>query len=446
MPPLRLRLVLVIIGFILVFSVPNYERFHVLYKHQIMNASFHQWNQLPPFGFINMNHVVTTNMTHHERPEQKFDDSNINNVSHPPPSQEPIEDEHSQASSLFRNHNNKPQSSAIFYNIYINASQPENGIRIIQEQTRQIFQYFTNNATTDDETPVLYYNLIGTNYTQRFCPDNVTCTLLNFYEQAHEEVTLQSVHDYCTANPHNFVYYLHNKGSLTATGYREQQRRSNTDMVMSPTSRALLLEHPYHCNVVGVTWEPYPYWHFDGNFWLAKCNYVRKLLPPQVFQTIRSNIFRRLLHPNHKLPASPFYCLAAFLFATRHHWRTIEEVPRRIQQAVGAGRYSNERWISSHPDVVPCDTLDSAFRTTASDFTSQTRQIQGKRGMRYKYEWFRMHGRLYEFYQLYGRIPSNTSFFWKFYNGTEITYLPVSCQGQVRNQSAYQIRHEVQRL
>ncbi len=433
----------------------NGAMFHLLYKSKMISTAF-QWHQ-PQRIFTNatktmMSDLVSTNQTlfdSKQREEVVAAVATLQNLN-----------KNSRKSSFVQTiittaveHellvNQKPRGSTIFYNIYINASEPENGIRIIKEQTRQVFQYLTTAAASsqnhnhtsfakDDEVPVLYYNMIGTNYTERFCPDNMTCTLLKFYEQAYEDVTLQSLHDYCIAHPHNVVYYLHNKGSLTKSSYRERHRRYATRVVMSSTSMALLLEHPrhYNCNVVGTTWEPYPYWHFDGNFWLAKCDYVRKLLPPKDVSVIRSAMIQRLLHRDHKKLGSPYYCLAAFL---GRKYRNLQGLPLKIQHALGNGRFFFEGWISSHPDVAPCDQIDSAFTTTALDFTSsKTRQLYGQQGMLYKYEWFRMHGRLYEFYQLYGRSPSNTSFFWKFYQGTEVPQLPDVCQqGHGRNLSSY---------
>lgn len=77
---------------------------------------------------------------------------------------------------------------------------------------------------------------------------------------------------------------------------------------------------------------------------------------------------------------------------------------RLIQDVVGVGRYNWETWIYSHPDVVPCDFRGTTFRTDMSDQPRFNCEMAG-------HEWSRMHGRLFEFYQLYHKLPSNDSFF-----------------------------------
>jgi len=113
------------------------------------------------------------------------------------------------------NSTGKPPGSAIFYNIYVNASERDHGIRIITEQTQQIFQQLSSRRKESEARIPLYYNMIGHNHSEPFCPFNMTCIFLEYYKQGFEEVTLQSLYEYCLDHPRDHVYYLHNKGSYT---------------------------------------------------------------------------------------------------------------------------------------------------------------------------------------------------------------------------------------
>lgn len=334
------------------------------------------------------------------------------------------------------------RGSAIFYNIYVNPSDPGNGIRIVKEQTLQMLQRMNNNTSKHlrQHIPKLYYNMIGYNYTEPFCPTNLTCIFLHWYEKAFEEVTLQRVHEYCTDHPEDVVYYLHNKGSFTVADRNEQTRREQTDFVFSEDAiERLQHAHNGTCNIVGTHWEAFPWWHLSGNFWLAKCSYVRKLLPPKEFQEARVHLMQQLLHPDRKTVASPYYCLSHF-FNQDGQLTDTSNFSDQYRHVMGMDRFSHEHWLSSHPDVTPCDNADTVFRTTLLDFENTTyiKQLFGQWGVQYQFEWYRLHGRLFEMYQLYRTIPPNESFFWKYYQGTDDPLLPELCrQGQGRNFSAY---------
>jgi hypothetical protein len=282
----------------------------------------------------------------------------------------------------------------------------------------------------------------------------MTCSLLQYYPQAFEEVTLTNLYHYCIDHPTHLVYYVHNKGSFSTMPENELIRRRETEFLFQHGSTVMMSKQqsPPHdpknarCNIVGMEWEPFPHWSFPSNFWMARCSYVRQLLPPVQFAQERTRMFRRLLHPFHQTTKSPLYCLTKY-FA--HHNMTSDEnnVSSSSQQnnqldiILGAGRWHNEVWIHSHPDVMPCDKHDTVFASTLLNFSTSSLHKKfwgGKSGLS-QYEWFRMQGRLYEFYQLYQRLPlRNSSFFYQYYQGTEKPRLPRECRrGKYRNLKDY---------
>ncbi len=364
-----------------------------------------------------------------------------------------------------------PPRSVIFYNIYINpARRWRNGMRVVMEHTQQMADLLTKRQQLQQERtpheppwplPILYYNYIGYNHSKSFCPINMTCQFLHFYDKGMEDVTLQDVYQYCVEHPRDIVYYLHNKGSFTVSDVNDDWRRFVTKHLLSDDSISLLEQHDdtimdqsslsaTSCNVVGCSWQPLPYWHFAANFWMAKCSYVRKLLPPkQFYDTYVRQVVQPLLHAKHRQPDSPYYCLASYFFQSKHTNGTtsgnnnntshdvtsVNDLTSEIQHAVGLGRYCHEHWISSHPDLVPC------FARGPSVFQSTLLKTELAAANYYPHEWFRMHGRLYEFYQLYQRLPSKESYFYKYYQGTEDPLEPELCrQGKGRNVSAYYTR------
>ncbi len=348
-----------------------------------------------------------------------------------------------------------PSKSTIFYNIFIDPRDTANGIRIIKEQTQQMFQLLTDRK---QPIPTLYYNMIGYNYSEPFCPSTMTCHLNRYYSKAFEEVTIQNLYDYCQHHPRDIVYYLHNKGSYTPSNRKNNERwrvsltdflfrkgttyfdyddddeYNNNNIVASSSKSAYHDSSPIHhpqqqqqrrrgCNVAGESWKPHNFWHFPGNFWVAKCSYVRKLLPPKDYDIASSKMVLDLLKGTNAAPNATLYCLASYL-------RTMYEVqPKWANLVVGMNRYIYEKWIASHPDLVPCDAYDTFFNTTFHMFdVIPSVKTWSHLHDAYKYDWKRLYGRLYEFQYLYdGRVPPNTSFFWKYYRGTETPLLPKEC-------------------
>lgn len=81
---------------------------------------------------------------------------------------------------------------------------------------------------------------------------------------------------------------------------------------------------------------PVPHPHNSGNMWQARCEYVAKLHDPRTFGSAMTAVAAR---PVRGAPPQPM-----------------------LQSCRGAGRFSAEHWIHSHPDVQPCDLYtDPAF-------------------------------------------------------------------------------------
>jgi len=261
---------------------------------------------------------------------------------------------------------------AVFYNIYTRPeSEQQEGakvsvrqaLKIVEEQLAQLaVSYAARKYASADMKLPIYFNTIGSplakRYTNKFCNkhrDYMTCTHMQHYDSAFEEVTLQRVHDYCHAFPLNRVVYIHSKGTynirgrIRKGGKNQYWRRHMTHAV----SHQDCLEPPdTSCNLCGLVFTPLPWLHFSGNFFTADCGYIRKLLPlTQYRHKLRdlASITRQQASDSH---------LTFQLFPPSDAY-------------LGLDRYASEHWPGSHPDLVPCDlSLKRSINFWKRDITS----------------------------------------------------------------------------
>jgi hypothetical protein len=273
----------------------------------------------------------------------------------------------------------------VFYNIYLHPDRTDLGIGIVKEQLGQVAKSYAaqshTKSTTDNDNDndnggipkrqrlTIYYNTVGASAdgatTQVIMHDvcsshGLDCRRMQHYESGFEEVTLQRAHDFCTQTQTQTaalakkdgggneytdirVVYMHNKGSFTATSVNTFWRRHLT---MAVTSQHCLRPANDTCNVCGLQFWPMWIPFFPGNFWAAKCSYVKKLAPPRNYSSVTASLKDRVtelvqqnklsieLFPPDKFPAEP--------------------------DRYGLDRFAAEHWIGSHPQLVPCDLSDTA--------------------------------------------------------------------------------------
>jgi hypothetical protein len=115
-----------------------------------------------------------------------------------------------------------------------------------------------------------------------------------------------------------------------------------------------------------------------GNFWSASCDYVRQLIPPNEFAMAQDAMYEALLKMQQQMNDSDYsdnvqgqqqqrpqqQQLPPILLQNDSFW-----VPRPA--SLGLGRFANEVWIGSHPDVIPCDvspaTSFTLYKTDTTD-------------------------------------------------------------------------------
>ena len=197
----------------------------------------------------------------------------------------------------------------IFYNLFVNNQQDAPRVRkIVEEQFNKLLSV---------HHPI-YINSIGTPLDL----NDTGAILLGHHETAAEHVTLKALYDYCQKPEHvqKKVVYMHSKGSFTATQQNGKLRRFLTSGALSEECATMPDET---CNICSSRFSPVPHPHTSGNMWLARCDYIKNLIDPELFEEAMDGLDYQGGH--------------AFLACD------------------GRGRYSAEHWVHSHPTVKPCD-------------------------------------------------------------------------------------------
>ena len=323
-----------------------------------------------------------------------------------------------------------PISWVVFYHIYIPAHSPDRAAKalgIVKEQLDQIRSSYAAHQQQSNNTLVIYTTVgqrILPEDMKSLCQPDLRCVNMQSLGSGFEDKTLRKVHAYCSERPDVTVTYLHNKGSHhNRNGANDLWRRHMTLAVTSQECydavfRQTPAADPQSCNVCGLLFQTIPSLHFPGNFWTARCDYVKQLLPVASFA-------KRL---DVALDAMENYTdqniLTRQLYDSSADWTT------------GRGRYGDEQWIASHPGVRPCDvseTPDLRFWKTATrtnkDFAwhlvprrsllDKNWQIQPrpnqdilKNRQKRMTDYHLLPGLLVRWWKLYKRVPPAESWVW----------------------------------
>jgi hypothetical protein len=333
---------------------------------------------------------------------------------------------------------------AVFYNIFIpkddkkavkikelvHETNSNFAVEIVKEQLEQVGKSY---AGTSKGRLTLFYNTIGngdalnaTRMTQ-LCADNgFECRHMLHYDEGGEDKTLQRLQEFCQDRDDDFrVSYIHSKGTFHQfeDGRNDRWRRHGT---AAATSEMCLNPPDDSCNVCGLQF--WTNWSFfmPGNFFTAKCSYVKKLIPPKSYEDRMTELTKDTLLMRLKGR------LSMNLFSG----------PERIDQ-YGLYRYAMEAWIGGHPSIQPCDVsktnalmywLDHDHDTDKEfEFAMAPRQpdapfgldrkkekeMRKDKDMRMK-EYYFLAGKIFKWYTLYNDIPSRTSWIWKWFPDGEI--------------------------
>ncbi|CAK0829420.1 unnamed protein product [Prorocentrum cordatum] len=156
------------------------------------------------------------------------------------------------------------------------------------------------------------------------CP---TCRLLESSRTGNEILTLQHLYDYCSKHNSERVVYMHSKGTFHPGRFNDNIRGFLMKGIWSDACHSQDMFET--CTACGSRFSPMPHHHYPGNMWLARCDYVARLIPPLTFESAMASAVRTAVEKGVLSGADPPY--------------------------FGLGRFSAEHWLSSHPSHAPCD-------------------------------------------------------------------------------------------
>jgi hypothetical protein len=289
---------------------------------------------------------------------------------------------------------------------------PQQQLDSILETVPVFYNLFVANATDSPRVKKLVLDQLSNLLPQHqpvhahsigYSMDIPNTNLLEHHQEGTEIDSLYSLWEYCVFNPHSKVIYLHSKGSF-------HPKQANDDLRQFLTAGALskeCLQLPNTCNVCSSRMSPIPHPHTPGNMWLARCDYIQRLMNPRLFEA---------------------------------KMVTVTTIPKKNSTSLachGLGRYSAEHWVHSHPSCNPCDLSNDSKFTWAyqnvprANFEKQLAMAPRFHRNVYKHSrycrvydskkkyktpiGFSVQARLQEYKQLYNASPDESWWGWEFY-------------------------------
>ena len=191
-----------------------------------------------------------------------------------------------------------------------------------------------------DKLNVIYYTTIGDTSSKSM--SNTLQTLLhntkdkitgypkfieirNTMESTNETLTLSYIYDFCQNYSGSKVLYFHN---------RERDHHSGEDIFLRHFSDCYVLNT--QCmeaikdgfDTCGWRMSPFPYPHYPGNYWWARCKYIKSLLHP-----------------------------ASMILNS-----SLVDASKNLSPII-VNKFT-ESWIGSHPTINPADCIDNEIDTS----------------------------------------------------------------------------------
>lgn len=183
--------------------------------------------------------------------------------------------------------------------------------------------------------------------------------------------------EHCVQAPKDRVLYIHSKGSFNShAGMNDQFRKALMYSVLHPCCLEAISSNELEGregldrqnrssedmdigvhDVCGMRYSPIPYVAFHGNMWWARCDYIKRLIPPLQFQ-----------------PAMDILKQTAY--------RGDPEI--YIPHHRGMGRYAFEHWVASHPSLRAVDNLPFGLSSANSTFLTGYDNLPDTSAQRWK--------------------------------------------------------------
>ena len=158
-------------------------------------------------------------------------------------------------------------TTTIFYNLY---TKDESDVERVRNITAEQFSFML-----PEEHDRVFVTTIGVPQVDLPIPN---AEIIQHQPEGREDLTLHALWEYCRSHPYHStkVVYLHSKGWFHNTKRNANLRNFITGGALSKECANL----PDQCDVCSIRMSPIPHPHTSGNMWLARCDYVAKLVDP----------------------------------------------------------------------------------------------------------------------------------------------------------------------
>jgi hypothetical protein len=307
----------------------------------------------------------------------------------------------------------------VFYNIDLPLPEGDQQLvlQVVMEQMEQLgSSYAAKAALAENKTLSVFYATVGSanawneTYMDHLCSkNNLVCRHIHHYDEGHDEITLQPMHEFCQAHASQKVVYLHNEGLLDDKPGKNRKFRFHSTAAV--TSEECLRPSNETCNACGLFFSPVPVMSFPGNFFTAKCSYINQLIRPRSFEVSQSEF-------------------GAVAHRMINQERLVANLAPKDSSTFGFGEFSMQHWIGSSPSLIPCDMTFAAgklywtkTRNTTTEFdwsmaprasSLDEKQIPSSESLRVR-EYFLLAGNILKWYTMYNEVPSASSWVWSFF-------------------------------
>lgn len=248
-----------------------------------------------------------------------------------------------------------------FYHMYAQGGEYE---RIVEEQMDHL-----QSSGLGHKLAALRFTTVGENasafaqkFASRYNQSVGKLVLISNKTSGSEAITLDRLHEFCStdAEKDTLVFYTHTKGAFTANRENEKLRRALMTTVYGQHRDCVSLLSQGK-SVCGMRFAPLPHFHFAGNMWWARCDYIKRLVRPSALEA----------NPPRK---SPFLVANSDAVMLSHAYLNgslvLEEMPSprndhikkclkfdNINTIIPGGRWSLEHWVGSHPSLKAVDCM-----------------------------------------------------------------------------------------
>jgi hypothetical protein len=344
---------------------------------------------------------------------------------------------------------------AIFFNTFSSINNTKNANDIITSQLREINSqpllhgapvYYARVGDLDWEWPVsecrrgynndndnTNINITSPSHGHTHGHSRRQCTEIAAVPEGDEMLSLQPLYEYCVQHKRDRVVYMHSKGTYTVSNKNNQLRTILMKAIMSNEC----LELPDKCDTCSTRFTLFPFFTYTGNMWVANCSYISKLIPPKdygsskqrVIATMKNNDTTTPIDNNNMWYQTKLDNVTSYKFRAR----SMSWIDRGSW--MGVERYASEHWIGSHPDLKPCEVFGhdenppiaygrkikihefkppnlQKIQDTMTTNASEAFWVHRGQKQYVYHPWYAKDGRLYEYKNLYSKVPQNDSWFY----------------------------------